>query len=87
VSSFSFSGTSTCLCKATLRTRYFTFKNQGQAYCPIWQRKEAVIAILERGQFFGEGCLNGQTLRIATATAMEDCLITATTETRNDHRS
>jgi CRP/FNR family transcriptional regulator, cyclic AMP receptor protein len=42
--------------------------------------KEAVIAILERGQFFGEGCLNGQRLRIATTTAMEDCLITAITK-------
>ncbi len=34
------------------------------------QGKEAVVGILERGQFFGEGCLNGHTLRIATTTAM-----------------
>ncbi len=27
------------------------------------QGKEAVVAILEPGQFFGEGCLNGQRLR------------------------
>ena len=39
--------------------------------------KEAVIAILESGQFFGEGCLNGHPLRLATTTAIEDCLITA----------
>ena len=45
------------------------------------QGKEAVVAILEPGQFFGEGCLNGQRLRIATTTAMEDCLITAITKT------
>ena len=44
------------------------------------QGKEAVVAILEPGQFFGEGCLNGQRLRIATTTAMEDCLITAITK-------
>ena len=39
--------------------------------------KEAVVAILEPGQFFGEGCLNGHKLRIATTTAMEHCVITA----------
>ena len=40
------------------------------------QGKEAVVAILQPGQFFGEGCLNGHPLRIATTTAMEDCTIT-----------
>ena len=39
--------------------------------------KEAVIAILGQGDFFGEGCLNGQTLRMATATA-HDALSLAT---------
>ena len=32
--------------------------------------------MLEPGQFFGEGYLNGQPLRIATTTAIEDCVIT-----------
>jgi len=32
--------------------------------------KEAVVAILGRGDFFGEGCLAGQTVRMGTATAM-----------------
>jgi CRP/FNR family transcriptional regulator, cyclic AMP receptor protein len=32
--------------------------------------KEAVVAMLEVGHFFGEGCLAGQALRMATATAM-----------------
>ncbi len=32
--------------------------------------KEAVIAILSAGDFFGEGCLAGQVKRMATATAM-----------------
>jgi CRP/FNR family transcriptional regulator, cyclic AMP receptor protein len=44
------------------------------------QGKEAVVGILGPGQFFGEGCMNGHSLRIATTTAMEDCLITAITK-------
>jgi len=44
------------------------------------QGKEAVVGILEPGQFFGEGCLNGHPRRLATTTAMEDCLITAITK-------
>ena len=34
------------------------------------QGKEAVIALLGTGEFFGEGCLIGQPLRLATAAAM-----------------
>jgi CRP-like cAMP-binding protein len=45
------------------------------------QGKEAVVAILEAGQFFGEGCMNGQKLRISTTTAMENCVITAIAKT------
>ena len=37
--------------------------------------KEAVVAVLEVGCFFGEGCLAGQPLRMATATAMGQCTI------------
>jgi CRP/FNR family cyclic AMP-dependent transcriptional regulator len=44
------------------------------------QGKEAVVAILEPGQFFGESCMNGHPVRIATTTAMEDCVITAITK-------
>jgi CRP/FNR family transcriptional regulator, cyclic AMP receptor protein len=44
------------------------------------QGKEAVVGILEPGQFFGEGCLNGHPLRIATTTAMEECLLTSITK-------
>ena len=36
------------------------------------QGKEAVVAILDAGSFFGEGCLIGQPLRLARATAMTD---------------
>jgi CRP/FNR family cyclic AMP-dependent transcriptional regulator len=44
------------------------------------QNKEAVVGILGPGQFFGEGCMNGHPLRIATTTAMEDCVVTAITK-------
>jgi CRP/FNR family transcriptional regulator, cyclic AMP receptor protein len=44
------------------------------------QSKEAVVGILEPGQFFGEGCLNGHSLRISTGTATEESLITAITK-------
>jgi CRP/FNR family cyclic AMP-dependent transcriptional regulator len=39
------------------------------------QGKEAVVAILGTGDFCGEGCLTGQPLRIATASAMTECVI------------
>jgi CRP-like cAMP-binding protein len=38
--------------------------------------KEAVVGILGPGHFFGEGCLNGHRLRVTTATAIDQCLIT-----------
>jgi CRP/FNR family transcriptional regulator, cyclic AMP receptor protein len=44
------------------------------------QGKEAVVGILGPGQFFGEGCMNGHKLRISTATAIENCVITAITK-------
>ena len=37
--------------------------------------KEAAIGILTQGDFFGEGCLAGQPLRMCSATAMADCLV------------
>ncbi len=39
------------------------------------QGKEAVVAILDVDEFVGEGCLAGQTMRIATATAMTDAVV------------
>ena len=44
------------------------------------QGKEAVVGIFGPGQFFGEGCMNGHSVRIATTTAMEDCLVTGITK-------
>jgi CRP/FNR family cyclic AMP-dependent transcriptional regulator len=37
--------------------------------------KSAVVAILGRGDFFGEGCLAGQPLRMATASAMTEGVV------------
>jgi len=37
--------------------------------------KEAVIGILATGDFFGEGCLAGQPVRMSTATALAECSI------------
>jgi len=39
------------------------------------QGKEAVVAILKDGDFFGEGCLAGQQVRMATAVAMTKCSV------------
>ena len=43
------------------------------------QGKEAVVGILDTAQFFGEGCLNGQAVRVGTARAMEESVITSIT--------
>jgi CRP/FNR family cyclic AMP-dependent transcriptional regulator len=37
--------------------------------------KEATIGILNEGDFFGEGCLTGQRLRLFSATAMTECSV------------
>jgi CRP/FNR family cyclic AMP-dependent transcriptional regulator len=39
------------------------------------QGKEAVVAILATGDFFGEGCLAGQSVRMASATSLSECSI------------
>ena len=45
--------------------------------------KEAVVAILGIGEFVGEGCLNGQQKRLATASAMADCVTMRVEKTEN----
>jgi CRP/FNR family cyclic AMP-dependent transcriptional regulator len=40
-------------------------------------RKEAVVAVLGPGEFFGEGCLTGVTLRIASAAAISPTTVLA----------
>jgi CRP/FNR family cyclic AMP-dependent transcriptional regulator len=44
------------------------------------QGKEAVVAILGAGEFFGEGCLIAQPLRLATATALIDSVVMRVTK-------
>jgi CRP/FNR family transcriptional regulator, cyclic AMP receptor protein len=44
------------------------------------QGREAALGILETGHFFGEGCLNGHPLRLTTATAVAECLVTRITK-------
>jgi CRP-like cAMP-binding protein len=39
------------------------------------QGKEAIVTILDADEFFGEGCLAGQPLRISTAVAVTDCTL------------
>jgi CRP-like cAMP-binding protein len=43
--------------------------------------KEAVVGIVEAGQFFGEACLKGQSHRVATTSAMLDTVITSISKT------
>jgi CRP-like cAMP-binding protein len=58
-------------------TVFYVQKGRVKMFVVSEQGKEAVVGILNPGQFFGEGCLNGHPLRIATTCAMEDCVITA----------
>jgi CRP-like cAMP-binding protein len=44
-------------------------------------KEETTVAILEAGQFFGDGCLSDQPHRIVTTTALTDCRITAIDKT------
>jgi CRP-like cAMP-binding protein len=39
------------------------------------QGKEAVVALLGTGDFFGEGCMTGQALRLATVSTITECVI------------
>ncbi len=39
------------------------------------QGKEAIVAVLGSGEFFGEGCLAGRPVRMATATTLSDCTL------------
>jgi CRP-like cAMP-binding protein len=55
---------------------FYIQKGQVKLTVVSHQGKEAVIAILGGDNpFFGEGCLAGQSVRLATATAMSECSI------------
>jgi CRP-like cAMP-binding protein len=49
------------------------------------QGKVGILAMLSAGEFFGEGCLAGQQLRMATATAMTACTLEKLLMTRILH--
>jgi len=51
------------------------FIQQGKVTLTVVSKigKEATLGILSEGEFFGEGCLAGQPLRMGSATAMTDC--------------
>src|SRR6185437_11954116 len=53
------------------------FIQQGKAKLSVVSQngKEATIGILNSGEFFGEGSLAGQPLRMGSATAMTDCTL------------
>src|SRR5881394_3353918 len=40
------------------------------------QGKEAVVGLIEAGQFFGEGCMNGHRFRTVTPPTMNPCFFT-----------
>jgi CRP-like cAMP-binding protein len=61
-------------------TIYYIQKGRVKVVVISEQGKEAVVGIVGPGQFFGEGCMNGHSLRIATTTTMEECLVTAITK-------
>jgi CRP-like cAMP-binding protein len=53
------------------------YLKQGKVKLAVTSRqgKEAIVSILGDNEFFGEGCLAGQPLRISTATAVNDCTL------------
>ena len=61
-------------------TVFYIQKGQVKVVVISEQGKEAVVGIFGPGQFFGEGCMNGHAVRIATTTAIEDCLVTVITK-------
>jgi len=56
-------------------TVFYIQKGKVQILVLSKQGKEGVIAVLGPGEFFGEGCLAGQPLHIATATVTADSTI------------
>jgi CRP/FNR family transcriptional regulator, cyclic AMP receptor protein len=50
------------------------------------QGKEAVVALLGPGDFFGEGCLAGEVLRLSTVTTLTKCVIARISKADNHAR-
>jgi len=54
---------------------FYIQKGQVKVSVTSDQGKGAIVALHRQGDFFGEGCLNGQPLRLATVMAMTECVI------------
>jgi CRP/FNR family transcriptional regulator, cyclic AMP receptor protein len=54
---------------------FYIRKGQIQLTVLSMEGKEAVIALLDAGDFCGEGCLVGEPLRMSTATTLTKCVI------------
>ena len=54
---------------------FFIQKGKVKAYVVSEQGKEAVVALHGSGDFFGEGCLTGQPLRLATVSAITESVV------------
>jgi CRP/FNR family cyclic AMP-dependent transcriptional regulator len=52
---------------------YYLQKGKAKITVTSKNGKEAVLAILGPGDFFGERCLNGEARRLSTVTAMSEC--------------
>ena len=55
---------------------YFVQKGRVKLTVVSKQGKEVIVAILGPSEFCGESCLSGQPRRMATASAMTDCVVT-----------
>ncbi len=54
---------------------FYILKGQVKITVVSEQGKEAIVALLDGGSFFGEGCLAGQSRRASSATAATDCTL------------
>jgi CRP-like cAMP-binding protein len=54
---------------------YFLLDGKVRLAVTTQEGKEAIVATLGAGEFFGEGCLGGQHARMATAIAVGDCTL------------
>jgi CRP-like cAMP-binding protein len=54
---------------------FYTLQGKVKLAVTSKEGKDAIVAVLAAGDFFGEGCLAGQQVRMVTATAMTDCTI------------
>jgi CRP/FNR family cyclic AMP-dependent transcriptional regulator len=54
---------------------FFLLRGKVQLSVTSSEGKEAIVATLGSGELFGEGCLAGQPLRMATAISVEDCTL------------